>query len=136
MTATENPIAKTFIVCGVVIQKDGKYLLVQEKQPKAYKLWNLPAGRVDEGETLEQAAVREAEEECGLKVELGEHLLTLHKTVETPVLHSFRAKSFTGEVKYPEDEILDAQWFTLEEIESMKDKLRNQEYILGSIRLA
>ena len=51
------------VVAGCVIQKDGKYLLVQEKQQKVYGLWNLPAGHVDEGETFEEAAIRESQEE-------------------------------------------------------------------------
>ena len=58
--AVEKPIAHTFVVAGVVLEHDGTYLLVQEKQPRAYGLWNLPAGRVDEGDTIEQTAVKEA----------------------------------------------------------------------------
>ncbi len=132
----DYPIAKTFIVSGVVIEKEGKYLLVQEKQPRAYKKWNLPAGRVDIGETLEQAAVRETKEECGYDVELVDHILTLHQSVESPVLHAYRAKIVGGELKFPEDELLDAKWFTYEEVVAMKGQLRNQQYILGAIEEA
>ena len=58
-------------VGGVVIRNDdGLYLLSHEKQPKVYGLWNLPAGWQDDGETLQQTAIREAEEEVGLDVEL------------------------------------------------------------------
>jgi 8-oxo-dGTP diphosphatase len=127
----EMGLAKTFIVCGVVIEKDGKYLLVQEKQPKAYGKWNLPAGKVDLGETLEQAAIREAKEECGYDVELERHLLTLHQAVDRPVMHSYKASITGGELLFPEDEILGATWFTPEEIQKLT--LRNSEFILGSI---
>lgn len=48
---------KVEVVAGVVIKQDGKYLLLQEKQPKAYMLWNFPAGKVDIGETFEQTAI-------------------------------------------------------------------------------
>lgn len=58
------------VVAGCVIKKDGNYLLVQERQPKVYGKWNLPAGHVDKDETIEQAAVREAKEETGYEVEL------------------------------------------------------------------
>ena len=61
---------KHIVVAGVVVEKDSKYLLVQEKKELVYGLWNLPAGKVDEGETVEEAAVREAKEEVGYKVRL------------------------------------------------------------------
>lgn len=128
-----KPLAMVFVVCGVLIEKDGKYLLVREKQPKVYGLWNLPGGRVDEGETLEEAAVREAKEECGLEVCLIEPLITINRSIELPVLHAYSAKIISGEINFPEDEILDVQWFSKDEILHMKDKLRNQDYILGAL---
>ena len=45
-------------VCNVIIERDDKYLLVQEAKAKAYKLWNFPGGHVEPGETLEVAAAR------------------------------------------------------------------------------
>ena len=66
----EKENIKVEVVAGVVIKKDGKYLLIQEKKPKAYMLWNFPAGKVDVGESIEQAAIREAKEESGYDVEL------------------------------------------------------------------
>ncbi len=121
------------VVAGVVVYQDGKFLLVQEKQPKVYGQWNLPGGRVDVGETIEQAAVREAKEEAGFDVNLGAEVLVMHQSIDRPVLHSFEATITGGELKYDPEEILDAKWFTYEEILNMKDKLRNQEYILKSI---
>lgn len=129
----ENPIATTYIVCGVVVEKNEKYLLVQEKQPKAYGKWNLPAGKVDARESLEQAAIREAKEECGYDVELAAHVLTLHQATELPVLHAFTGRIIGGTLRFPPDEILDAQWFSYDEIKAIGKDLRNPEYILGAI---
>lgn len=57
----EASIAWSRVVAACVIKdSDNRYLLVQEAQPKVYRLWNLPAGHVDRGETIEDAAVREA----------------------------------------------------------------------------
>lgn len=43
--------------------------------------WDLPKGKLDPGETIEQAAVREVEEECGISgVQLGSLLLTMYHT--------------------------------------------------------
>ena len=49
---TKDNYARTMMVAGAVLEKDNKYLLVQEKKPEAYKLWNLPAGRVEVGSTF------------------------------------------------------------------------------------
>src|SRR4029079_6529655 len=99
--------------------KDGKYLLVQEKQQRAYGKWNLPAGRVDMGETIEHAAIRETREETGYDVELVTKLRVEHSDATRPVLHSFKAKIVGGSLKIPEDELLDALWFSLEEITAL-----------------
>jgi ADP-ribose pyrophosphatase YjhB (NUDIX family) len=51
---------------GALIQKDGKYLLIdREIKPYGYAG---PAGHIDEGETKEQALVREVKEETGLGI--------------------------------------------------------------------
>jgi 8-oxo-dGTP diphosphatase len=125
---------KVEVVAGVVIKKDGKYLLVQEKQPRAYGLWNFPAGKVDLGESLEQAAIREAKEESGYDVELLNEIAIFHVKSTDVVKHVFESKIIGGELNFPEDEILDAKWFTLNEIKQMEDKLRG-EWILQTINI-
>lgn len=114
-------------VAGVILKQDNKYLLVQEKQPKAYGLWNFPAGHIDEGETAEQAAVREAKEEVGFDVEIVKQVNT-----EELSKHAFFAKVVGGELRFPEDEIMDAKWFSLQEIMTMQDQMRST-WILDSI---
>jgi len=131
---TENEIVKVAVVAGVVIKKDGKYLLVQEKQPKAYGLWNFPAGRVDVGDTIELTAVREAKEETGYDVELIRKLDIFQDTATEPSKHAFEARIIGGELKYPESEIMGARWFTFKEIQEMKDKLRSG-WIIGAISI-
>jgi 8-oxo-dGTP diphosphatase len=60
---------------GVVVldrhRAEPRLLVVQRGRPPAQGLWSIPGGRVEHGETLEQAAVREAEEETGLEVDVG-----------------------------------------------------------------
>ena len=51
---------------------DGTEVLVVHR-PK-YSDWSLPKGKLDPGETLEQAALREVEEETGLRCKLGAHV--------------------------------------------------------------
>jgi 8-oxo-dGTP diphosphatase len=61
------------VIVGVVI-KDKKILLTQRDEPecpKAHLKWELPGGKVDFGETTEQALVREFLEETGVKIKVG-----------------------------------------------------------------
>jgi 8-oxo-dGTP diphosphatase len=131
----EASIAWSKVVAGCVIRReDGKYLLVQEMQPKVYGLWNLPAGHVDKGESIEDAAVREAKEETGYDVKLGDKIGIFHETVESPVRHAFTAKIIGGELKVQPDEILDADWFSFDEITNMKrDGRLRVEWIYDAI---
>jgi ADP-ribose pyrophosphatase YjhB (NUDIX family) len=63
---------RTVISAGILIKSGDKYLLAHATGQKADKGWGIPKGRVDEGETIEQAAVRETQEECGLDIPVNE----------------------------------------------------------------
>ena len=118
----EESIEQVGLVCGCVLKKDNKYLLVQEKQGKVYGLWNLPAGYVDKGETLQQAAKREAKEEVGYDVEVGELLLVVHDTAKESVKHAFRGTIIGGDLKIQTEELLDAKQLTYEEVKALKSE--------------
>lgn len=49
----------TYIVCGVIFNDKDEVLMVQEAKQDCYKQWYLPAGRVEVGESLEEALKRE-----------------------------------------------------------------------------
>jgi len=123
------------IIVGGVIEKDGKYLLVQEAQQKAYGKWNIPAGHLDPNETIFDGAKREIKEESGFNVELtGVCQIGNQKlTNDTFVSVVFSTKIVSGEIKFDPNELLDVKWFTYEEILAMKDQLRMENFILGTI---
>ena len=56
---------------GVAVLQDGALLLVQRGRGPNEGLWAVPGGKVDYGETMRNAAIREVREETGLEVELG-----------------------------------------------------------------
>ncbi len=59
---------------GVVKNGDGDYLFIHRLGK-----WDLPKGKVDEGEQMKEAAIREVQEECGIKVDyLGPKVTTTY----------------------------------------------------------
>jgi 8-oxo-dGTP pyrophosphatase MutT (NUDIX family) len=115
----EDTVTWVGIVAGSIIRQSGKYLLVQEKKGKAYGKWNLPAGYVDKGESIEAAAVREAHEETGYKVELGPEIGLYHEGPSSTVKHIFRARIVGGDLRVQPEEILDAKWLSYDEIKQL-----------------
>lgn len=105
-------------IAGVVIIKDNKILLVQEKKPSVYGLWNLPAGHIDKGETPEIAAKREGEEETGFNLELSEKIGIFPLKSEAQ-MHVYRANITSGKIKFNKNELLTVKWFTKEEVKQL-----------------
>ncbi len=71
---------KYIYAAGGLIEKDGKYLFIFR-----LKTWDLPKGKLDLGESPEEAGIRECEEECGI------NLLTITKTL-APTYHIYPHK--------------------------------------------
>ena len=70
-------------VTGILIE-DEKVLLV--KQKVANRNWSLPGGRAENGETLEEAMIREMREETGLEVNIQKLLYVCDKPDARPSL--------------------------------------------------
>ena len=59
------------VVAGVIVEVDGKIVMIRRKIAPGIGKWSFPAGFVDRGERVEDAAIRETEEESGLKVKIN-----------------------------------------------------------------
>ena len=59
---------------GIVHRHNGAATEVLVVHRPKYEDWSLPKGKLDPGETLEQAALREVEEETGWRCALGAHI--------------------------------------------------------------
>ena len=112
---------------GLVIDKSGlQGLLIgrrDQKDPEGKKLlWSLPKGHIEEGETPEQAAIREVAEETGIDSQITQSLgvidfwfmaggKRIHKTV-----HHFIFKETGGLLAAQESEVDEVGWFPLADI--------------------
>lgn len=125
----------TFIAAGGIIEQEGKYLLIQEAREDFHGKWNLPAGQLDPGETVSEAAKREIYEECGFSVELtGVCQIGSWKLVDNIAIGIiFSTKIVGGEINFNPDEIMDAKWFTYDEILAMRSELRSADFLIGAV---
>lgn len=103
-------------------REQGKDLFVAIIHRGRYKDWTFPKGKVDKGETLAEAAVREVKEETGLKVELGVPLETVSYPLDkdkTKIIHYWCAKvtdKSLAKAKFkPDEEVSEVVWVKAEE---------------------
>ena len=136
ITPDDDKIEHVHIIAGSVIEKDGKFLLVQEKQEKFYEKWSLPGGKVAKGSTFEETAIREAKEETGFDIDIIGEIDIFHKDGDISVRHAFEARIVGGELNFPEDEILDVKWFTIDEIKELASQQKTRsDWVLKSVEM-
>ena len=113
-------------VAVLAIQDDGKIVLVRQyRYPVDDFVWELPAGRLDPGESPEQAAQRELQEEIGFKAGRLQEMVFFHTTPGfcDESMHVFRATALlASKAQGDEDERIEVQAFTLSDLGAMIDR--------------
>jgi 8-oxo-dGTP diphosphatase len=101
------------IVVGVAVVRDGKVLAAYRAGPDGG--WEFPGGKVEPGETEEQAAVREIREELDLEIKVGASLGPAVGIDERHRLHVYLASIVAGEPVLREHTEL--RWFARDELD-------------------
>jgi ADP-ribose pyrophosphatase YjhB (NUDIX family) len=111
---------------GIVYNNDNQILLIFRRGK-----WDLPKGKVEKGEFYKQTALREVQEECGLKqIETGKHLFdTYHtytqdneKILKRTVWYEMFLKNEETPVPQTAEDITDVKWF---DYDSMAEVMKN-----------
>jgi ADP-ribose pyrophosphatase len=124
--ATREVVRHSGSVAVLALQDDGRIVLVRQyRYPVDQALWELPAGRLDEGETPEVAAQRELREEIGQRARDLSKIAFFYTTPGfcDEAMHVFRATGLEASpAKGDEDERIEVQAFSLSDLEAMIDK--------------
>ncbi|CAM3765667.1 NUDIX hydrolase [Kibdelosporangium persicum] len=104
---------RSIAAAGAVAWRDGTVAVVHRPR---YDDWTLPKGKVDAGETVPHAAVRELAEETGFRVVLGRHLNTVRYPVRGAAkrVDYFAARAVGGAFE-PNDEVDELRWLPVEQ---------------------
>jgi 8-oxo-dGTP pyrophosphatase MutT (NUDIX family) len=120
---SQIPVAKQISAGGVAFRQLGSEVEIAIILAHPNRRWQLPKGRVDEGESIERAAVREVREETGINTAVVVPLETIEywyvgnsrgiKTKFHKFVHFFLLKYLDGEVSDHDHEVAEARWVSV-----------------------
>lgn len=118
-------------LAGNLIVEEGKVLLLYREDEQH---WEVPGGKVEEDESPTEAAVREAEEEIGVKPSLEKPFYSgeFQKDDKIFLWHCYQA-SIQSEPDIKEDKFGKLEWFEASELDEL-DLAPNIEMILPALR--
>ncbi|GAT74550.1 NUDIX hydrolase [Microbacterium sp. HM58-2] len=112
---------KQINVVGAVVVRDGTVLSAQRSETMSLAgLWEFPGGKIESGETPQQALAREMQEELLCTVEIGEHVETTAHEYDFGVvtLTTFYATLVSGEPQLTEHSAI--RWIPAHELLSVE----------------
>jgi ADP-ribose pyrophosphatase len=121
----------------MAVDEKGRILLVRQyRLPAERYLWELPAGRLDPGETPLQAAKRELKEETGCSARKWTNLTSFWVSpgYVQERMTIYRAEDLTEAEATPmDDERIETKWFTRKEVDSMirSGKIQDAKTMIG-----
>lgn len=132
---SDNRLWHAHVTVATVVERNGRFLMVQERA-EGRTVINQPAGHLDEGESLADAAVRETREETGWQVDIqGLIGASLYKAANGVTYYrtSFYANP-VAEIPNAEldSEIIQPLWLSRAELLARESELRS-ELVLATI---
>lgn len=108
---------------AMLCEKDGKILLVKQyRYVYGEEIWELPAGKVEKGEDPSATAIRELEEECGIRAERAELMFRVYPSpgYTNEIIRIYRMTGLSdGNSHFDEDEDLVSEWFDKDTLRGM-----------------
>lgn len=105
---------------SAILVRDGKILLIRRRNPPSFDMYAFPGGRAEPGETPDQTALREFEEETGIRAHSPRQFAFYDLQAENPGRHFhltvFLVEASADEIAEARDDAADAGWFTPAEI--------------------
>jgi 8-oxo-dGTP diphosphatase len=102
-----------------VVLREGRLLLIERGIKPHLGHWSLPGGVIDEGESTEDAAVRETLEETGFEVEVVRELGVVTGPLTGRGHGVFLCSVVGGELRVSPPEVTDVKWVPYAELESL-----------------
>lgn len=118
---------------SVAIVRQHDVLLIQRNRAPSEGLWTLPGGRLEEGETAEQCAIRELKEEMGLDVFALRPVKVLrYRGFE---LQTFATQAYDGEIMPDPAEVRAWRWVRPEQIGRLRTTAGLGDVLAGAFRM-
>jgi NAD+ diphosphatase len=115
----------------VLVEHDGKALLARSPRFKE-GLYSVLAGFVEPGESLEDAVRREVKEEAGIDVKNVRYFGSQPWPFPDSLMIGFTAEYAGGDIKIDDNEILDARWFSVDDMPEIPDKISISRALIDS----
>lgn len=116
----------------VLIHKQDNILLARNIVHKDSAMFSLIAGFVEVGETIEQAVHREVKEEVGIDVDTITYQGSQTWPFPSQLMLGFYASYASGEINIQEDELLEADWYSIERLPEIPPELSIAGWMIRS----